>query len=470
VSVLHSRSDRIFAERSCGRGRLLAIMERPQTRYVDVGGADVGYQIVGEGPPDLVYVTGFGHVDVRWEDPLSAAFLERLASFSRLIMFDRRGTGVSDAVPDSAIPTWEGWADDVRAVLDASGSERVVVFAEFDGGPTGLLFASMHPERVSGLILANATARTLWDDDYPIGIPSEVIDGRLDVYKAAWGTLDMAQISQPSRADDAEFGKFAARFGRAAATPRSAIAQARYMIEHLDARDALPLIRVPTLVLHTKDNLIYPIEFGLYLADHIEGAKFVELPGADCYLIASVTGIEAIGEIGEFVTGERPQIEVDRILTTLLFTDIVGSTERAASLGDSAWRSLLDTHDRAVRDQLHRFRGREIETTGDGFLAAFDGPARAIRCALSIAEAIRAQGMDLHLGLHTGECEVRGDGLAGLTVHIAARICAAAGPGEVLVSSTVRDLVAGSGIEFSDRREHELKGVPGTWTLFSVEG
>ena len=438
-------------------------MGHPQTRYVDVGGAEVAYQVVGQGPPDVVYVTGFGNVDVRWEDPVWAAFLERLASFGRLILFDRRGTGASAAIPDTAMPTWEEWADDVRAVLDSAGSERTVVFAENDGGPTGLLFTAMRPDRVSGLILANTTARRLRAHDYPIGIALEAVDDVAEMWTAGWGTPDMVSRVFPSRANDPEFAQWVAKFLRACATPKNAAAQLRYIFESLDAREALPLIRIPTLVLHSKSNLAYSIEEGRYLADHIDGAKFVELPGGD---VAVFTSAPAIEEIGEFLTGERPEVDVDRILTTLLFTDIVGSTERAASLGDQAWRSLLDAHDRTVRDHLRRFRGREINTTGDGFLASFDGPARAIRCALAVAEATQALGIDLHLGLHTGECEVRGDDLGGLAVHIAARISALAGPGEVLVSTTVKDLVAGSRIDFVDRGEHQLKGVPGSWKLF----
>jgi pimeloyl-ACP methyl ester carboxylesterase len=433
-------------------------MERPQTRYVEVGGAEVAYQVVGQGPPDVVHVAGFRHVDLRWEDPVFAAMLERLASFSRLILFDRRGTGVSDPVPDTAMPTWEEWAEDVRAVLDAVGSERTVVFAENDGGPAGLLFTAMNPERVSGLILANTTARSRWAHDYPIGVVPEMVDRALPVYKAVWGTPELVRFVYPSRMEDPEFRQFAARYCRAAVTPRSIEVQLRHIIESMDARDALALIQVPTLVLHARDNVINSIDQGRYLADHIEGAKFVELPGGDGFLASSST---AIDEIGEFLTGERPAVEVDRILTTLLFTDIAGSTERAASLGDQEWRSLLDAHDRAVRDQLRRFVGREINTTGDGFVAAFDGPARAIRCALAIADAVRGLGLDLHLGLHTGECEVRGSDLSGLTVHIAARIGAVALPGEVLVSSTVKDLVVGSRIGFRGPRRTRVEGRPG---------
>jgi class 3 adenylate cyclase len=430
---------------------------------VEVGGAAVAYQVVGQGPPDVVHVRGFSHIDLRWEDPVFAAFMERLASFGRLILFDRRGTGASDAVPDSAKATWEEWADDVGAVLDAAGSERPVVLAETDGGPTGLLFTAMQPERVSGLILANTTARFLRADDYPIGMAPEAVDDAVEMYRAFWGTPEMVPIAWPSRGNDPEFAQWLAMFMRAFATPKNAGAQLRYIIESLDARDALPLIQVPTLVLHSKDNRVFSIEQVRYLADRIDGAKFVEVPGADLFLASSASAME---EIGEFLTGERPLVEVDRILTTLLFTDIVGSTERAASLGDQPWRSLLDAHDRAVRDHLRRFRGKEINTTGDGFLASFDGPARAIRCALDISESTRPLGIDLHLGLHTGECEVRGDDLGGLAVHIAARIGALAAPGEVLVSSTVKDLVVGSRIDFVDRGEHHLKGVPGTWKLY----
>ena len=273
----------------------------------------------------------------------------------------------------------------------------------------------------------------------------------------------IAPMLFPSRADDPEFRQWVAKVTRAIATPRSAVSQFRYIIESLDARGALPLIQVPTLVLRTKDNRFYSIEEGRFLADHIAGAKFVQLPGGDIYVATSSTAME---EIVEFLTGERPPVEVDRVLTTLLFTDIVGSTERAASLGDQAWRSLLDAHDRTVREQLRRFRGKEINTTGDGFLASFDGPARAIRCALAVSESTRPLGIDLHLGLHTGECEVRGDDLGGLTVHIAARVGALARPGEVLVSGTVKDLVVGSRIDFVERGEYELKGVPGTWRLY----
>jgi class 3 adenylate cyclase len=440
-------------------------MERPEIRYVEVGGADVAYQIVGQGPPDVVYVPGFSHVDVTWEDPVFVAFLERLASFGRLILFDRRGTGASDAVPDTAMPTWEEWADDIRAVLDAARSERAVVLAETDGGPAGLLFTATHPERVTGLILSNTTARRLRANDYPIGMTPEAADDLVEMYREAWGTPKMVTVTLPSRVNDARYLQWLAKAGRAGATPRSAAAQIRYMIENLDARHALPLVQVPTLVLHSKDNSVYSIEQGRYLADHIAGATFVELPGADLYVATSATAIE---EIGAFVTGERPPVEVDRVLTTVLFTDIVGSTERAEREGDRRWSELLSAHHQVVRSELHHFRGQEIDTAGDGFLATFDGPARGIRCACSIRDGVAALGLQIRAGLHTGEVELSDSGPRGLAVHIGARVGALAGPGEVLVSRTVADLVVGSGIKLADKGEHRLKGVPGRWRLFAV--
>jgi class 3 adenylate cyclase len=316
------------------------------------------------------------------------------------------------------------------------------------------------------LILANTSARRLRADDYPIGIAPEAVDGLVETYRATWGTPDRVRMAFPSRVNDREFGQWVARVTRAAATPKNTAAQIRYIIENLDARDALPLIRVPTLVLHTKNNLIYSIDEGRYLADHIDGAKFVELPGGDLYVATSVAAIE---EIAEFLTGERPPVEVDRILTTVLFTDIVASTERAASLGDQRWSELLSAHRQVVRSELHHFRGQEIDTAGDGFLAMFDGPARAIRCACAIRDRVEALGLQIRAGLHTGEVELSDEGPRGLAVHIGARVGALAGPGEVLISRTVADLIVGSEIKLADRGEHRLKGVPGRWHLFAVE-
>jgi class 3 adenylate cyclase/pimeloyl-ACP methyl ester carboxylesterase len=446
----------------------VAVMEAPETRYVAVGDADVAYQVVGDGPFDLLYCYGLGsHVDYFWDIPEAAEFLKGLASFSRLLFFDRRGTGASDGVPRAAIPTWEEWTEDVGAVLDAAGSKQTVILGSLDAGPIALLYTALHPERVNALVLLNTSARYMVADDYPIGASHEVVDALVEMLGTLWGTPELVQTVSSSMADDSEYVHVVAKQLRAVATPRTAAAQFGYILRSLDVREALPLIQTPTLVLHVRESPIVPIEHGRYLAEHIAGAVIVELPGGDMGVTSSSGSV--VDEIAQFLTGERPAIEAERILTTVLFTDIVGSTQRVASLGDLRWRSVLDQHDRAVREQLRRFRGREINTTGDGFVACFDGPARAMRCAQTIIEATEKLGIELRVGLHTGECEVRGEDLGGLAVHIAARVGALAAPGEVLVSGTVKDLVAGSGIDFGDRGEHELKGVPGSWKLFAVQ-
>jgi class 3 adenylate cyclase/pimeloyl-ACP methyl ester carboxylesterase len=443
------------------------VYEIPETRYTSFGDADLAYQVVGGGSPDLLYFVGANHLDLQWEHPVFAGFLWRLASLGRLITFDRRGIGLSTRTPPGVMPTWEDWADDVEAVLDAAGSERATIFAEAEAGPIALMFAATRPDRVDALILGNTTARFAEADDYPIGVSNESVGAIVETVGSGWTTDFFARVVYPQRANDAEFIRWLRRLARAALTPREAVAQYRYILESLDVRRALPMVQVPTLVLHADRTPFVPIEQGRYLADHIAGSRFVELPGDSLYFYGGDYAM-ALDEVAEFVTGERRFGDIDRVLTTVLFTDIVRSTEQAAALGDRSWRQLLDSHDRVIRDQLRRFRGREIKATGDGFCASFDGPARAIRCARGITESVRNLGVEVRAGLHTGECEVRGDDLAGLAVHIAARVGAVAGTGQVLVSSTVKDLVAGSGIEFEDRGEYELKGVPGAWKLFLV--
>ena len=443
-------------------------MDAPETQYVAVGDADVAYQVLGEGPLDLLYFYGLGsHIELFWESPPLAEFLVRLASFSRLIAFDRRGSGASDGVPRNAIPTWEQWTEDIVAVLGAAGSKRTAILAAVDAGPVAILYAAMHPETVSALVLLNMSARYMEADDYPLGASPDAVDTLMGMFGAGWGTPAFSLLANPSLADDPELTHFITRMFRSSATPRSAAAQYDYILRSVDVRQVLPLIQCPTRVLHVKQALFLPIEHGRYLAEHIDGATFVELPGGD--LGATPANYVVTDEVAEFLTGERPIVEVERILTTVLFTDIVGSTERAASLGDQRWRALLDAHDGTVRERLNRFRGREINTTGDGFVASFDGPARAIRCAQAIVEATARLGVEVRMGLHTGECEVRGDDLGGLAVHVAARVGALATPGQVLVSGMVKDLVVGSGIEFDDRGEHQLKGVPDSWWLFAVQ-
>ena len=441
-------------------------MKRPPTRYVSVHGGDVAYQVVGDGPLDLLYLFGVGSdVERLWEVPSASDTLARLASFSRLIFFDRRGTGVSDAAPDGAFPSWEEWAEDITAVLDVAESERPALLALLDAGPMAMQFTAMHPERVSALILVNSAARVIVAEDYPFGATQDAVAAFIESVRTHWGTPEWNRLVYPGLAADEGTMRRLARSERSAATPSSAALQFESWLQ-ADVRHLLPLIQAPTLVLHLEDSPQLPIEHGRYLADHIAGARLVGLSGTDL----GVFSPSMIDHVAEFLTGARPDTDVDRVLATVLFTDIVDSTGRAAIMGDRGWRSLLDMHDDAVREMLDRHRGKEINTTGDGFLASFDGPARAIRCARAVVDAADRLGVAVRAGIHTGECEVRGEDLGGMSVHIAGRVASNAGPGEVLVSATVKDLVVGTSIRFADRGEHTLKGVPGSWRLYAVEG
>ena len=443
-------------------------MESPETRYVSIGDGDVAYQVLGGGPGDLLFCNSLGgHVDLIWQIPQAADFFRKLSTFKRVLHMDRRGSGASDAVSLKAIPTWEELAEDIIGVLDAAQSERADLVGINEVGPIAVLFAAMHPERVGSLVLINTAARYMEAPDYAIGVAPAALETIFDLLTSTWGSDAFTAATNPSRAEDREFIRAGARMNRASATPSTAAAQMRYFLGSMDVRPFLPLVQIPTLVLQVTDSPFTFLAHGKYLAEHIPGATFVPMPGGD---MTPPFAPNAALEIAEFLTGERPPFEVDRVLTTVLFTDIVGSTEKAASLGDERWRALLDAHDRAVREELRRCRGREVKNTGDGFLASFDGPARAIRCAAAICSSTRALGVEVRAGMHTGECEARGDDLGGLAVHIAARVNALAAPSEVLVSSTVKDLVVGSGIEFLERGEHALRGVPGTWGLFAVAG
>jgi pimeloyl-ACP methyl ester carboxylesterase len=444
-------------------------MSPPITRYARSGNVNIAYQVVGTGPLDLVFVPGWiSHLELAWDDPPHARLLRRLASFSRLICFDKRGTGLSDRVGTHELPTLEQRMDDVRAVMDAVDSEHAALFGFSEGGAMSILFAATYPERATALVLYASLANWVRDDDSPWLPTREQHEEVARLYERRWGEPVGASAFAPTMAKDPDFRR---RFGtllRTAASPGAAVALLRMNFE-LDVRPALPLVRVPTLVVHRTGDRTISIESGRHLAAHIPDAHLVELEGDD-HLPWVGDSDAIVDEIEEFLTGVRHGAEPDRLLATVLFTDIVASTERAAALGDRRWREVLDAHTVEVARHLDRFRGRQVKWLGDGVLAIFDGPARAIRCGRALVEESRRLGVEIRVGLHAGECEVIGDDVGGLAVHIAARVMARAGPGEVLLSGTVKDLVAGSGIEFADRGSHRLKGVPGDWRLFSVVG
>jgi class 3 adenylate cyclase len=443
-------------------------MGSPETRYARSGEFSIAYQVVGEGEFDLVYVPGLAsHLELFWEEPAYSRFLHRLASFSRLILMDRLGTGLSDRLPPNEASTYEQRMDDIRAVMDAVGSERAALLGWSEGGALCATFAATYPQRTSALVMYGGMPRMLEDDDYPWGQPADFMDEWIANVPVSWGQdEELLRLWAPSVADLPEPRRWFARFGRLAASPGAASALFR-MVRDLDIRDVLPAIRVPTLLIHRTGDTLIRVEHSRYMVERIPDAKLVELPGEDhLWWFGDQDAI--VDEVEEFLTGARSAPEPDRVLATVLFTDIVGSTERAAELGDSRWRDLLERHGTVVRRELERHRGREVKATGDGFLATFDGPARGIRCASSIAAAVRPLGIEIRAGLHTGECELMNGDVGGIAVHTGARVSAEAGPGEVLVSSTVRDLVAGSGIEFEERGSRELKGIPGEWRLYAV--
>jgi class 3 adenylate cyclase len=441
------------------------VIERSPVQYAQSGDVHVAYEIVGDGDIDLVLVQGFvSHLDLEWDNPHMARFLEGLASFARLILFDKRGTGLSDRAV--GVPTLEERMDDVRAVMEAAGSERAVLMGISEGAPMSILFAATYPERTQALVLHGGMARTTEAPDYPWAPPADaLLEAAVELLRPALFTGDDIDVWTPSLADDRQAKDWLARYRRGAISP-DGLADLYTMSLDIDVRDVLPTLRVPTLVLHRHGDRVVNWRAGRFLAEHIRGARFVRFEGQDHFPWSS--GPEVVEEIREFLTGARMAAEPDRVLATVMFTDVADSTGRAAALGDRRWKELLDAHDVAVRHQLVAFRGREVKTTGDGFLATFDGPARAIRCAAAIRTAAADLGLEVRIGLHAGEVEVRGDDIGGLAVHIGQRVSALARPSEILVSSTVKDLVAGSGIGFEPRGEHELKGVPDSWRIFAV--
>jgi class 3 adenylate cyclase/pimeloyl-ACP methyl ester carboxylesterase len=436
-------------------------------RYARNGEVSLAYDVFGEGERDILVTFGWiGSFQSAWELPAHARWLNRLGGLGRVIVWDKRGTGLSERVPPDRLPTLEERMDDMRVVLDAAGSESAVAFGISEGGSLSALFAASHPERASGLIVLGGFARMLADEGYDWGPTREESAAFNAQVGATFGdNAWMLKLWAPSIADDPLAQEQWNRTMVFGGTPSTAVAWLE-MVEETDVRDVLAAIRVPTLILHRANDRIVPVQHGRYLAEHIPGARYVELPGSDH--LWWLDGDSILYEIGSFLSGAPAAPEVDRVLATVMFTDIVGSTTRAAELGDSRWRDLVEAHDGLVRSRLERHRGTEIKSLGDGFLATFDGPGRAIRCACDVRDAVRSLGLELRAGLHTGECEVSDKDISGIAVNIGARVGATAGAGEVLVSQTVKDLVAGSGLDFEYRGEHELKGVPGSWRLYSV--
>jgi pimeloyl-ACP methyl ester carboxylesterase len=446
-------------------------MDVPETRYARSGDVNIAYQVIGDGPFDLVCVPGFvSNLDMMWQNERQARFMRGLASFARVIVFDKRGTGLSDRVPIEKLPTLEQRMDDVRAVMDTAGSTRAALFGHSEGSVMSILFAATYPDRATALITYGAFAKRIRTDDYPWAPTLESRRAAWEGISRSWGTVESVRASlrelSPELLDDEAFVRWYAGYRRAAASPTAASALVQ-MNSFADVGDVLLAVRVPTLVLHGTADKDAELEEGRWIASRIPGARLLEIQGAG-HLYWSTHAKAILAEIQDFLTGSRPLPETDRFLATALFTDIVSGTERAVQLGDHNWRSLIELHHGLVRHELERFRGREIDTAGDGFFAAFDGPGRAIRCATTIRDGVRPLGIEIRAGLHTGECEQIAGKVGGIAVITAARVRERAEPGEVLVTSTVRDLVHGSGIEFDDRGPHSLKGVPGEWRLYRV--
>jgi class 3 adenylate cyclase len=439
---------------------------RPETKYALSDEVHLAYQVFGEGDLDLVLVNGFTtHVELLWDHEPARQFLDGLASFARVINFDRRGSGLSDPVAEA--PTLEQRMDDVRAVMDAAGSERAALFGISEGVSMSLLFAATYPHRVQALVCSGGMARSTWAEDYPWATPVEaLLESGAELVGPHWGEGAMIDVSAPSQSNNPESRAFWARLERGSASP-GMLAALVLMFFDIDVRDVVPSVHVPALILHRQRDRLVNVRNGRWLAEHLPNARLVELPGDD-HIMWYEDPDRTLGEVQEFLTGARHAPEPERVLATVLFTDIVDSTRTAAEFGDKRWRDVLEGHQRAVRDALSGFDGREVKSIGDGFLATFTGPGRAILCARAILGSSDPVGIRVRAGLHTGECEVMGDDIGGIAVHIAARVSGHAGPGEVLVSRTVKDLVAGSGIEFRDRGAHTLKGVPDTWQLYAV--
>jgi class 3 adenylate cyclase len=440
-------------------------VDRAQTSYAWNEGTALAYQVLGSHGQDLLLAPGsVTHLEVLWDEPRVRRFLARLAGFSRLIVMDPRGLGLSDRLTE--VPTLDARVADLLAVLDATRSERATLFGNADTGPACIAAAVRHPDRVGGLILCGTYAKAGWSEDYRFGWTQEEYADFQRSVREDWGSTERMDAVAPSMADDAAFLQWAATLMRVGASPRAVLLLAE-MTMAVDVRPLLPQIAVPTLVMHRIGDRVNSVEHGRYLAERIPGARWVELPGEDFLLWAGDTDAIA-DEVEEFLTGRRGEAAPTRVVATVMFTDVVGSTERARELGDRAWADLLELHNARTRAELHRFGGREIDTAGDGFLASFGSPTASIECARSVLRAVEEIGVELRIGVHTGECDVVGGKLRGIAVHIGARVASKAGAGEIMVSQTVKDLMAGSALEFEDRGAHALKGVPGEWRLYSV--
>jgi pimeloyl-ACP methyl ester carboxylesterase len=439
---------------------------QPQTRYAQSGDVNIAYQVIGEGPVDLVFVMGWvSNIDEFWTEPSFARFLQRLAKFSRLIVFDKRGTGLSDRVDEKHLPTVEQRMDDVRAVMDAAGSQKAALLGISEGGPMCSVFAATYPQRTHALMMFGSYAAARVANGYPWGRTAEMWEKGLEDIRTGWGNRPVGiETRMPSRVHDEPFRQWWTRYQVRSVTPKAALALTE-MNSHIDVRAALPAISASTLIMHRTGDRAIPVEGSRYMARAIRGARLVEFPGED-HVPWTMDMDPVLAEIEAFVTGSRPVEDADRVLATVMFADIVDSTQRAAAIGDRAWTGELHQFYGLARRQLERFRGREVDTAGDGYFATFDGPARAVRCAQTIAREMSQLGLTIRVGLHTGEVEVLGDKVSGIAVHIGARVAGHAQPGEVVVSNTVKDLVAGSGLQFEDRGVRPLKGVPGEWHLY----
>lgn len=441
----------------------------PDTKYVATAGGHVAYQMFGDGPTTVLFITNWvSNLDVMWDEPDLTAYLGRLSSFSRVICFDKRGSGVSDPVPLADPPTLEQWMDDAVAALDAAGVHEVALLGDTEGGPMAMLFAATFPERVTALVLVNTFARWQRADDYPIGMPADVTGKLIQRWQQNWGvTAEILGLTAPSLADNERVRRWFMRYQRLAMPPGAAVVMFRWVLS-IDVRDVLPNISTPTLVLHRRDARHHRIAFGRFVAEHIPNARLIELEGADTMPFHAGDHDAVLAAVEVFLTGAEHAPAPARRLATVLMSDVVGSTAIAVRLGDARWRALLRDHDAVVRGALARFRGEELTHTGDGIVASFDGPTRAVMCAQYMRGALADLGLTVRVGLHAGEIESGPDGTTGLAIHITARVMAVAGAGGIVASRTVRDLVFGSGITFTELGERELKGVPGTWALFEV--